>query len=194
MVILSAWDERFLGLATLIASWSKDPSTKVGAVAVGYTPNILATGFNGLPPGLCDDERLNDREWKLDHVVHAEMNVLANATFKVRTLYVTQPCCHRCAVHILSHRSVERVVCLQTPEFMSRWADSVEKTRGVLGEAGVKFETIAAPVVEQSCLQRATALIQMLLNGQSDDLFEVEEEARAQLKAWGLKVPEPKEF
>jgi len=32
---MSKWDSRFMDLARLVASWSKDPSTQVGAVIVG---------------------------------------------------------------------------------------------------------------------------------------------------------------
>jgi dCMP deaminase len=140
--LLSKWDHRFLGLAAHVASWSQDPSTKVGCVAVGETPNIVATGFNGLPAGIKDDDRLLDRAWKYDHVVHAEMNALANATFPVKTLYVTQPPCHRCAVHILAARTVTRVVCTQTDDMLERWAESIEKTVSVFAEAGVLFERV----------------------------------------------------
>jgi dCMP deaminase len=142
MMALSDWDRRFLGLAQYVATFSKDPSTKVGCVAVGHTKNLLALGFNGLPPGIIDDERLNVREWKYEHVVHAELNALFNATFQVEELFVTQPCCHRCAVHILAQRTVKRVVCSYTEEFMMRWADSVDKTRVVFDEAGVQFITV----------------------------------------------------
>ena len=49
-VLMSAkWDHRFLDLATHIASWSKDPSTKVGCVVVGSDREIRSTGFGGSP-------------------------------------------------------------------------------------------------------------------------------------------------
>ena len=38
--------------------------------------------------------------------------------------------------------------------------------------------------------RRACVLIQLLLNTDFDDLFQVEEDAREQLKDWGIKVPE----
>ena len=43
-----SWDQRFLYAARRFASWSKDPSTKVGAVAV-RDRRILVEGYNGLP-------------------------------------------------------------------------------------------------------------------------------------------------
>ena len=44
------WDRRFLRLAREVASWSKDPSTKVGAVLVDPLDNtIVSLGYNGFP-------------------------------------------------------------------------------------------------------------------------------------------------
>ena len=40
------WNVRFLDLARFIAAWSKDPSTKVGAVLVRPDRTIAAVGFN----------------------------------------------------------------------------------------------------------------------------------------------------
>jgi len=74
------WDQRFLDLAKQISTWSKDPSKKVGAVAVGKNKEILAQGYNGFPRGINDSfTRLHDREEKYKYIVHAEMNVIYNA-------------------------------------------------------------------------------------------------------------------
>jgi deoxycytidylate deaminase len=32
-----------------VSTWSKDPSTKVGAVTVGSKKEVLSQGFNGFP-------------------------------------------------------------------------------------------------------------------------------------------------
>lgn len=67
---LGRWDRRFLGLAQHIASWSKDPSTKAGAVIVGEGREVLSMGYNGFPRGMADHlHRYDDREFKLRHVV-----------------------------------------------------------------------------------------------------------------------------
>lgn len=55
-------------VAELVASWSKDPSTKTGAIVVGSgIAEIRATGYNGLVRGVNDDvpERL-ERPTKYD--------------------------------------------------------------------------------------------------------------------------------
>jgi len=49
MSILDKWDERYLALAAEVATWSKDPSTQVGAVTVGSKKEVLSQGFNGFP-------------------------------------------------------------------------------------------------------------------------------------------------
>ena len=49
------WDFRFLELAWVISQWSKDPSTKVGAVIADiFTHEILSTGYNGFPTATPD--------------------------------------------------------------------------------------------------------------------------------------------
>ena len=51
LILSNKWDIRYLELAELVASWSKDPSSKIGAVAVGSKGEVLAQGYNGFPRG-----------------------------------------------------------------------------------------------------------------------------------------------
>ena len=44
-------------LAKHIGSWSKDPSTKVGAVIVDDKNRIVSVGYNGFPRGVEDSEK-----------------------------------------------------------------------------------------------------------------------------------------
>ncbi len=138
----SAWDLKFLGLAQFVAGWSKDPSTQVGAVAVGATPNLLSLGYNGFPPGVADlPDRLKDRETKYRLVVHGEINALINAQFQPVTLYVTHPPCVRCTVQILAYRSVRRVVSIKpSTDMLSRWGTDFEESRLLFTEADVSLE------------------------------------------------------
>jgi len=142
---LSAWDIKFLGLARFVATWSKDPSTKVGAVAVGETPNLISVGYNGHPPGVADThERLCNREVKVKTVLHAETNALLNAQFRPVRLYCTHPPCIRCAAQILAYRSVEQVITFApTEDFLSRWGQDFLESKGLLAEAGVLFNTVS---------------------------------------------------
>ena len=140
--MIESRDRKFLALANAVAEiFSKDPSTRVGAVAVGASSNQVAFGYNGLPPALADThERLHDRDTKLSMTLHAEENALINAHFAVHTLYVTHhPCCG-CALRILAARTVRRVVFLDAPDFAGRWAASIAAARALLSEGGVSVE------------------------------------------------------
>lgn len=138
-------DKKFLATAAGVAGiWSKDPSTQVGAVAVGQTKNLVAFGYNGLPPGLRDThERLHDRTIKYSLTLHAEVNALANATFPVHTLYVTHHPCAQCALHILAARTVKRVVYVENKDLEARWRDSMAQARELLLEGGVAVVGVA---------------------------------------------------
>ena len=133
------WDARFLALAAHVAQWSKDPSTKTGAVLVGQDRRKIAVGYNGFPPGIADDERLLDRKTKYQIVVHAEQNALDNATFDTTgaTIYCTHPCL-QCAKAIISKR-LARVVCPPPPPAEEgRWTAEIPLARALLDEAGVE--------------------------------------------------------
>ena len=106
-------DQRYLKLASHVAEWSKDPSTKVGAVIVGGDRREIALGYNGFPPGIDDTpERLAHKETKYAMTQHAERNVLDNARFDLAgaTLYVTMYPCNECAKSIVA-KGIKRVVC-----------------------------------------------------------------------------------
>jgi dCMP deaminase len=52
----TAWARKFFDLAQHISGWSKDRSTKVGAVIFNPdTHAILSVGYNGFPRGVRDD-------------------------------------------------------------------------------------------------------------------------------------------
>ena len=138
------WDKRYLELAEAVATWSKDPSRKIGAVAVSPRGNVLAQGYNGFPRGIDDDaSRYEDRETKYKYVVHAEMNVIYNATYNGvcldgSTLYVTGlPVCSDCAKGIIQV-GIKRVV-MSATDVPDRWIESYEQTKSILNEAGVEI-------------------------------------------------------
>jgi len=144
LVEIERWDMRFLDLADTIRKWSKDPSRKIGAIAV-RDRKILATGYNGFPKGIEDThERYNNREIKYRYVVHAEMNCIYNAaangiSLKDSTLYINGlPVCGDCALGIIQ-AGVSRVVAISgsTPD---RWKEAVNKTDEIFKEAGVIYE------------------------------------------------------
>lgn len=99
------WANRFLELARLVGSWSKDTSTKVGAIAIGDAKQILAEGYNGLPRGVRDLPERFTRPQKYDWTLHAEANVVAHAARQVlagSTVVVTHCCCAQCAALLIN--------------------------------------------------------------------------------------------
>lgn len=96
------WTDHFMGMAALVASASKDPSTKVGCVVVSEDKVVVATGYNGLPRGVTDDPVRMERPAKYLWTSHAEENAVAQAArvgakLKGGTAYVTHHPCSRCA-------------------------------------------------------------------------------------------------
>lgn len=143
---IETWDRRFLTMAALVASWSKDPSTQCGAVVVRPDKTVVSVGFNGLPRQVEDrPEILHDREAKYARVVHAEMNALLAAREPLTgyTMYTWPPghgpSCERCAAHIIQ-AGISRVVYIKTDktDFGSRWAASCLCGLEQFREAGVE--------------------------------------------------------
>ena len=145
---LSKWDSRYIDLAKQISTWSKDPSRKIGAVAVGSKGQILSQGYNGFPRGILDlPERYENREVKYKHVVHAEMNVIYNATFSGvsldgASLFVYGlPVCNECAKGIIQV-GIQRVVIFTDELVPEIWTDAFDLTYEMFKEAGVKCNWI----------------------------------------------------
>jgi dCMP deaminase len=144
------WDRRFLAVAAMVAAWSKDPSTQVGAALVRGR-QIIATGYNGFPPGVVDtQERLHDRPSKLLYTVHAEANALAQCAMHGissdgATLYVTHPPCAGC-MRLLIAAGIARVVYPALDDaFAERWATDLTASDAMAQETGIIVDMIAAP-------------------------------------------------
>ena len=143
------WDKRYLALAEHISTWSKDPSKKIGAVAVGDKGQVLDQGYNGFPRGIDDQESMYENKViKYQHVVHAEMNCIYNATYNGTsldgaTLYIHGlPVCSECAKGIIQvgiKRVVTEEILTSTPE---RWVESTQLTKKMFDEAGVIYDFI----------------------------------------------------
>ena len=143
----SKWDLRYLNLAEEVSSWSKDPSTKIGAIAVGSKGQVLSQGYNGFPRGIEDTvSHYEDRETKYRYVVHAEMNVIYNATYNGvsldgSTLYVTGlPVCSDCAKGVIQV-GIKRVVMIEQ-EIPLKWIESWKVTAGMFDQAMIDWEFI----------------------------------------------------
>jgi dCMP deaminase len=139
------WNDRYMAMAKEVASWSKDPNTQVGAVAVGSKGQILSQGFNGFPRGIFDlEERLQDRETKYKYVVHAEMNVIYNATYSGVSLdgaklYVYGlPVCNECCKGIIQVGIKEVYVAQECIDLRPHWYESWEQSLDMFNEAKIK--------------------------------------------------------
>jgi len=138
---MSTWDERFMGLAEHVAQWSKDPSTKVGAVIARADKSIVSLGFNGYPRGV-PDINLDDRDYKYPRVVHAEMNAILSARTSVEgcSLYVTMFPCSDCAKAIIQSGIKEVYFRGGDKEFVDRWKGCVAEQ--MFNHAGVKISQV----------------------------------------------------
>ena len=130
------WAGRFIELASLVASWSKDSSTKVGAV-IADGKRIVSVGFNGFPENVSDDlEIIADRERKYRRVLHSEANAIlfAKRDLSGCTLYCTHfPCC-QCMSLALQAGIRTFVIPTQTKEYMDRWHESIKESFLMAGE------------------------------------------------------------
>lgn len=142
---MDKWDRRFLDAAELVASWSKDPSTKVGAVIVRPDKKISSWGFNGFPAGVSDEDKLyEDRDTKYARVIHAELNAILNANESVKghKLYSTLFPCSNCAAAIVQS-GITYVIAPPVPEEIAeRWGDSFEHATTLFREGRVDWNIL----------------------------------------------------
>lgn len=134
------WARRFMRLAREVASWSKDPRTKVGAVAVGQARDVLAEGYNGLPRRVADVPARMEAPAKYDWTVHAEANLVAHAARSVlagSTVYVTHCCCSQCAA-LLINAGVAKVI-VDSSNTTNMPPEKFAIARMMFAEAGVQF-------------------------------------------------------
>jgi dCMP deaminase len=133
---MTDWNNRFLDLCEHVATWSKDPSTKLGAVIVDSKKRVVSIGYNGFPRGVDDrHDRYDDRPTKYLFVAHAERNALDNAPMMVDncTMYVTLLPCNECAKSIIQKGITTVVTYRPEREDVFNW----NITLAMFNEAGV---------------------------------------------------------
>lgn len=143
----TTWDNRFFSLCLLLAGWSEDKSRKVGAVIVGPTNEIRATGFNGLPRGIngAIEIRHSRREGEKYHwYEHAERNAIYNAA-RAGTpvagciMYTNLFPCAECTRGIIQ-AGIVKLNTRPPPDGDETYARSFDVSIEMLREAGVKVE------------------------------------------------------
>ena len=145
---MDKWDQRFMEMAWVIASWAScyQSNRKIGAVIV-KNKRIMTTGYNGAPAGVktCI-ERGECLRRKLDipsgtrqemcYAIHAEQIAIIQAarlgvSIEGATLYCTHQPCVICAKMIVN-AGIRRVV------YQEGYPD--EFSRQMLQEGGVSLE------------------------------------------------------
>ena len=144
----SKWDDRFMGLAKTIGTWSScfQDNRQIGAVIV-KNKRILTTGYNGAPAGIrtcvergeCMRKKqgiASGTRHELCYAIHAEQNAIIQAaklgvSIQDATLYCTHQPCVICAKMIVNS-GISRVV------YREGYPD--EFARQMLLEGGVKLE------------------------------------------------------
>jgi dCMP deaminase len=139
------WAGRLLKMAKDVASWSKDESTKVGAVITTADGSPVSWGFNGMPMGIDDTvPARHERPYKYKWMAHAERNAMDLAPkgdLSGCVMFVTFSPCSNCAQSIIQRKIRtlvvdENFIAEKMPE---RWQEDMLVAQEMLLEAGVKI-------------------------------------------------------
>lgn len=100
----SEWDAYFMKIAEVVATKSKDPSSKMGCVIVDENKRVVSLGYNGMLQGANEDKMtLSERPMKYYFAIHSEMNALIFAKRDLAgcTLYNKVATCENCLKYCL---------------------------------------------------------------------------------------------
>lgn len=140
-----SFDEYFMRMVYLVASKSKDPSSKIGAILV-KNGNVVSSGFNGLPQKVIDfSSRYLNKEIKYQMVAHAECNSIYYAarhgiSTAGASLYTNGLVCCECSKAVIQAGITRIIYHEQFAGMNDKWIKSVEFSKIMLDEAGVKID------------------------------------------------------
>lgn len=147
-----SWDEFFMGLASMAALRSKDPSSQVGACIADQDHKVVSIGYNGMPRNCPEDKLTWNKNEGLDskylYVCHAEFNAILNikagSSLKGCTIYVNLFPCNECAKAIIQTGISEVVYC------SDKYKDlvSTKASKKMLKLAGVKIRKYVGRTIE----------------------------------------------
>lgn len=141
--------ELFMAAAYEVASFSKDPSTKVGAV-ITINDSIISTGFNGFPRKVADlEDRYLNKEIKYSLVCHAEANAIWSAgrlgrSCQGATLHTPGIPCAECMKGIIQSGISDIVVHKQWPDLhhSEKWIESMKTSDLMRREANINLHVL----------------------------------------------------
>lgn len=139
--------------AKFVASWSKDRSTKVGAV-IAWPDKFFIVGYNGFVRG-ADDELESRHEQKSGEKyywsAHAERNAIDNCARagispKGATLYTTCMTCMDCARGIVQVGIIRVVAPMpnwgDVNAMHQRWKNHLIRAEQLFWESGVRLDYV----------------------------------------------------
>lgn len=136
--------EIIIEIVEKVSQFSKDPSTKVGALAIDDNFRVLSIGYNGLPSKYPDNYEELSREKKLAITIHAEINCILNAakngvSLKDSTMYISEPCCSNCAAAMVN-AGIKKVVFPSNYSLSKAWLESIDLAKQVFKTCKVEIE------------------------------------------------------
>jgi dCMP deaminase len=144
---------KYMQLARYQANlFSKDPSTKVGALFLApHSLQVLTAGYNGFPRGVDETKAERwERPQKLMYVSHAEANGIANSCRHGTPLensiaVVTMFPCATCA-KLMIQAGISRIVTPAPDMTCPKWGEEFRYSLEMLQESGVVIQYVSPEV------------------------------------------------
>jgi dCMP deaminase len=148
-IVKKKWQKRFMEMAFLTSTWSKD-STQVGAV-IAKGNQVISLGFNGLAKPFKDKKIHRDqsktkikREDKLNRTIHAEHNAVLFGKVDLTgfAIFTTHHPCVSCTAMLAQVGIKDIYVPKQNAYYLERWGEQVKTSKKMIKEAGIKLHFI----------------------------------------------------
>lgn len=125
-------EQRYMGLAWIMAGFSKDPNTQVGALIINPETNEpLGWGYNG-PPAKINDKAISwSRPAKYDYMVHAEQNAIDHScgSLEGSHVYVTHMPCKSCILRLVTKKVSQVYYMNKVKDMNSTLANTADKEK-----------------------------------------------------------------